>query len=744
MSPRRARGVIRRFVGCSAVDPVVSIFLKSCGGVAPGGNSAAADARGIHIQVCILMTWSHYMPLHSAEEGIPPRRADLAVQASQDTGPSRVTLEEAFVEARRRFDIKGFRPGQREILEAVFAGKDAIGILPTGAGKSLTYQLAALFLDRPVMVISPLIALMQDQQEHAASADIVAQKIDSTLQVKDTRSISQSIQEGSAQLIYVTPEQLEHRDFLESLKTAGGVGLFVVDEAHCISQWGHDFRPAYLGLGFAREFLGNPPLLALTATATTGVIEEVAGVLRAREAVIVNTGTERANLNFAVYPTVNEEAKRARLSTLLEKEEGAGIIYTASVRSADELYDWLNDHGVAAGQYHGKMKAKDRERIQKEFMRDGYKVMIATKAFGLGIDKPDIRFVYHYEFPDSLESYVQEAGRAGRDGLPARAALLYRLEDKRIQTYFMAGRYPHAHEVNAVLESLTFRHALPQGDSRESANKPAPGQPVAPREARRVSTGEAGAELSPAVSEEIQVSATTIAQAIKKSKVPPLTTRAIAEFAQVGLRRTQVILYMLADAGLVRRVRNGYVPNVSAAPSADEIVRLLTYYEQRAQQDKQRLADMMHYAETVSCRMQILREYFGEELGTQCGRCDNCERNASETGDGLHPPGGNRNGGRRRLRKVTHRNAVPDPSTGFKDAHETTVIPTAHGPIYTTAPETIVRSEPEKFRPGARVIHKRFGIGEIRDVHGKNALVRFLKQGEKKLLTDYLEPAMDR
>ena len=516
-------------------------------------------------------------------------------------------------------------------------------------------------------------------------------------------------------LIYVTPEQLEHREFLESLKSAGGVGLFVVDEAHCISQWGHEFRPAYLGLGYAREILGNPPLLALTATATKEVIAEITGVLRAYEPTVINTGSERTNLSFAVHATVNKEAKLARIGTFLEKEEGTGIIYTASVRSADELYEWLKDHGASVGCYHGKMKLKDRERLQEEFMRGDHKVMIATKAFGLGIDKPDIRFVYHYEFPDSLETYVQEAGRAGRDGLPARAALLYRLEDKRIQTYFMAGRYPHAHEVTAVLEALTPGQNLRHEEMEDAEKRPAP---MTAFEPEALSAARVGTD-PPATAEDVQASARAIAQAMNKGKALPLSLKIIAQHADVGLRRTQVILYMLADAGLVRHVRQGYVLNVSEVPTADRITRMLTHYEERAQQDKQRLADMMHYAETAACRMQIMRQYFAEEPGAPCGRCDNCERGLSN----LEP-----------------RNA----SASIKDAQATTVIPTAHGSICTTAPETIVRSAPEKFRQGDQVIHKRFGMGEIRDVHGKKAIVRFLKKGEKKLLTDYLEPANRR
>src|SRR5215469_3685317 len=357
-------------------------------------------------------------------------------------------------EARARFNIHGFRPGQREILEAVFRGRDVLGILPTGAGKSLTYQLPALFLPKPVLVVSPLIALMQDQQEKAEDAEISVEKIDSTLSTTEAETATEAIEEGTPQLIYVTPERLENREFLDSLKESGGISLFVVDEAHCISQWGHDFRPAYLGLGYAREALGNPPVLALTATATEHVAAEILERLGTKDALVINTGSERPNLFLAVHPTVNLDAKLARVGALLEEEKGSGIIYTASVRSANELHDWLKDHGVAVGRYHGRLPARERERIQSEFMSGEPKVMIATKAFGLGIDKPDIRVVYHFEFPDSLETYAQEAGRAGRDGLPSRAVLLYRLEDKRIQNYFLRGRYPKKEEVRAILNIL--------------------------------------------------------------------------------------------------------------------------------------------------------------------------------------------------------------------------------------------------------------------------------------------------
>ena len=576
------------------------------------------------------------------------------------TASAPVMFSELLREARQRFGIRRFRAGQREILEAIFEGRSVLGLMPTGGGKSLTYQLPAVFLPKPVVVVSPLIALMQDQQEKAADADIVVEKIDSTLSTRQTHEAAEVIGHGVSQLIYVTPERLENREFIHSLLDGGGVSLFVVDEAHCISQWGHDFRPAYLAIGEARKALGNPPVLALTATATEQVTDEILEVLNAKDAVVVNTGSERTNLHFAVHPTVNLDAKLARVSTLIEKEEGTGIIYTASVRSANELHDWLKEHGVSVGRYHGKMPHRERQRMQMEFMRGEHKVMIATKAFGLGIDKPDIRFVYHFEFPDSLETYAQEAGRAGRDGLASRAVLLYRLEDKRIQTYFMGGRYPKLAELRAVLDAMGT----------------------------------------------------------------PASAQVIAETANVGARRTQVILYLLRDAGIVKGGRSGYALKAGNAPQDEALQEMLSTYEARAAYDKERLAEMMHYAETTQCRTQVLRMYFGEEEGEKCGRCDNCER-------GVEAPLPERTPQRKRKGTVAE---VPPADV----ARPVTVVETMHGTIRTTAPETLPQAVSERFTVGDVVRHKRFGTGHVRDVHGDAALVRFAKVGEKRVLTSFL------
>ncbi len=534
-------------------------------------------------------------------------------------------------EAKKRFGIKRLRTGQKEILEPVFRGRNVLGLMPTGAGKSLTYQLPALFLPKPIVVVSPLIALMQDQQEKAEQASIAVEKIDSTLTAREAREADELIDKGAAKLIYVTPERLENGEFRQMLKDAGGISLLVVDEAHCISQWGHDFRPAYLGLGEARKALGNPPVLALTATATEQVTAEILSSLHAEDATVVNVGTERENLFFRVQPTVNTDAKLARLTAMLAEEEGTGIIYTASVRTANEVHDWLLEHGIPVGHYHGKMKTRDRERVQEEFMRGEHKVMIATKAFGLGIDKPDIRFVYHFEFPDSLETYYQEAGRAGRDGLPSRAVLLYRLEDKRIQSFFLAGSYPKLHEVRQVLESLEGRsHQAPEKAATEADLAGADGV-VHDAVVAVPATKEAGVEgaTEAVVAERPAGEVDSEEVSAPRAKVS-MAADAIAERAGVGRRRTQVILNLLREAGIVRRGRTGYVLRSAEPPTDDALAEMLKVYEDRAKHDKDRLAEMMHYAETAGCRVQVIRAYFGDPEGERCGRCDNCEQHAME------------------------------------------------------------------------------------------------------------------
>ncbi len=581
-----------------------------------------------------------------------------------------VSWPEVLREAQQRFGIKRFRPGQREVLESVFSGKNTLALMPTGAGKSLTYQLPALFLPKPVVVVSPLIALMQDQQQKAQDAEVTVEKLDSTISKGERERAKEEIADGVAQLIYVTPEKLTNPEFLAELNRAGGISLLVIDEAHTIPQWGHDFRPAFLAIGEARRSLGNPSVLALTATATPQVAHDILHSLHAEDATVINTGIERDNLFFAVHPTVNNQAKIARIRTLIEKEQGTGIIYTASVRSANELYEFLCDSGVSVARYHGRMTAREREHAQQDFMRGGHKVMIATKAFGLGIDKPDIRFVYHFEFPDSVETYYQEAGRAGRDGQSASAVLLYRLEDKRIQNFFLAGRYPKLAELQAVYDAIAG--SLP--DAAES-DKP-------------VTIG--------------------------------LRT---AEGVKISQRRIQAILNLLRESGFVRKVRRGYVLAPGEASSHAKLESILQAGIDRAASDKDRLAEMMHYAETGGCRMQAIRAYFEEPEGEPCLRCDNCARDHKDVAPSTRDRG----------RTTEEETVVPA-------RHENvTTIETMHGTIQTTAPETLPDLQPTSpFEVGGHARHQRFGTGKILDVFNDTVLITFPGSGQKRLRADFL------
>jgi len=305
--------------------------------------------------------------------------------------------------ATLHFGLRTLRPGQRELMEAVMAGRDALGILPTGGGKSLCYQLPSLFFDKLVVVVSPLLALMRDQNGQLSDRKIAAARLDSTLRAREEREVLADIERGALDLLYVTPERLR-REGLRHALAARGVSLFVVDEAHCLSSWGHDFRPSYLGLADAFEALGRPPVLALTATATEAIATDITTQLRLRAPCVVRTSCERTNLALEVVRTPNEERKQAALTDVLARERGSGIVYAATVKTAERLWSELVARGEAVGRYHGELPMHVRDASHEAFLDGRYRVMVATKAFGMGIDKADVRFVVHYEMPDSIES----------------------------------------------------------------------------------------------------------------------------------------------------------------------------------------------------------------------------------------------------------------------------------------------------------------------------------------------------
>lgn len=461
------------------------------------------------------------------------------------------------------FGIKRLRPGQEELIQAALTGRDSFGIMPTGSGKSLCFQIPGLLLKKTVVVVSPLISLMHDQHEKLIDLGISAAKINSTLTTGEEQDLKESVADGEKDIVYVTPERLENEQYLELLQTAE-VGLIVVDEAHCISQWGHDFRPAYTALAAAIARLGRPPIMALTATATEDVTADIIAQLKMSNPLILRQGIDRPNLLFNVFNTVNDGLKKEKLMETINNTDGTGIIYVSTVKAAEEVAQTLREANIEAAAYHGRLPAKKRTEVQDGFMQDRYKVIVATKAFGMGIDKPNVRFVIHYQFPDSVESYYQEAGRAGRDGKEAVAILLYQLEDKRIQSYFLGGKYPSQPDVSSFLESLRLAQ-----ETRSSVN-----------------------------------------------------LKTLAETSGIPLNKLRVIANYLEGAELIKKGRGLKV--LRTFDSAEELAKFLAEYEGRHQSDREKLEDMMHYAQTMQCRVSFIQKYFGETEESKCGRCDNC------------------------------------------------------------------------------------------------------------------------
>lgn len=484
-------------------------------------------------------------------------------------------LRQAVERGRVLFRIRDLRPGQAEIIESVLAGRDTLAVMPTGSGKSLTYQLPALVLDGPTLVVSPLLALIEDQVGKLKAAGVPVARIDSTRTAKERAADLEAVREGKIKLVLITPESVSSptvQDQLAGVKFS----LFCVDEAHCVSQWGHDFRPSYLGLRRAAQVLGRPPILGLTATATPAIADDVLVQLGMKDAKVCRVSFHRPNLAFDVRKVAGEADKLRVLGKLLTRLRRPGIIYCATVRAVDDLYVALRSAKMPVERYNGKMTTDEREKAQAAFMSPGRKVvMIATNAFGLGVDKPDIRYIIHYQMPGSPESYVQEAGRAGRDGKPARCVLLFQPDDISIQEHFLKEAHPTKGQARKVAEGL-------------------------------YAWSDEGKDVS---------------------------VRDLALSMALPERRVRVILSVLEGMGVAQEVKASKWAGVEPRPTDQQIDRAASVFEARRISDRRRLAELLKYMNTQRCRVQMLRAYFGEAEGDKCGLCDSCAGLDSEVFD---------------------------------------------------------------------------------------------------------------
>ncbi len=486
----------------------------------------------------------------------------------QERGP--VDLRAALQE---KFGFESFYPGQEDVVSRVLQRQDTLAILATGAGKSLTYQLPALLLEGTTVVVSPLIALMKDQLDmlrERGITDVVA--LNSTLSEEQELRARERIASGTIRIAYTTPEKLEDENFLRLLQSIE-VPLFVVDEAHCISQWGHDFRPAYLALGGVIAKLRHPTVLALTATATPSVREDILHQLGIDSVKPIVRGFDRPNLIYEARKADKEAHKLKILSSLFTGEdqlEGTGIIYTATIKNALEVQQYLaRELGIPAAVYHSKLHKEDRTAVHNLFMDETIRAVVATNAFGLGIDKPNIRFVVHYDLPGSLEAYTQEAGRAGRDGLPSRCILIYRMSDTRVQNYFLTGKYPDVEEVQRVFGTIEVFGAQSSGVSMIDLRK----------------------------------------------------------ILQLPLTKLKVILALLKKSGYIEHIGKSAYGLTEAVRKNRDLILNLANYDTKKSYDQSKLAMMLQYAETTSCRRRFILNYFGEDFDRMnCGACDSCLR----------------------------------------------------------------------------------------------------------------------
>lgn len=480
--------------------------------------------------------------------------------------------------AREALGYERLRPGQEAAISAVLNGHDTLAVMPTGWGKSAIYQLTGLKLPGPTVVVSPLLALQRDQLESIEEREMAgAALLNSTLGANARKETLEQLAGGDLEFLFLAPEQFANEEVRERLRAARP-SLFVVDEAHCISEWGQDFRPDYLRLGGVIDALGHPTVLALTATAAPPVREEIVERLGMRDPQVIVQGFDRPNLHLAVERFDKESDKREALIARVVEADKPGIIYTATRKRAEEIAGMLRQASVLAQAYHAGMKPKEREDTQAAFMDDTIEVIVATTAFGMGIDKPNVRFVFHYDISDSVDAYYQEIGRAGRDGERAEAMLFYRPEDVGIRRFFAGSGQIDVDQVEQVV-TLVHEHD------------------------------------------------------------GPVNFRELSEVTGLSQSKLVAALSRLENVGAITTLPNGEViaddKSLDLSVVAEEAAQNQQHYRAF---ERSRIEMIRGYAEVRYCRRAYLLHYFGEAFDPPCDNCDNCDAGHSIERDPNNEP----------------------------------------------------------------------------------------------------------
>ncbi|MGO8749751.1 MAG: RecQ family ATP-dependent DNA helicase [Thermoguttaceae bacterium] len=646
-----------------------------------------------------------------------------------------------------RFRLNSFRPGQREVISAVLAGTDCLCVMPTGGGKSLCYQLPAIVLDGLTLVVSPLIALMKDQVDQLEALGVPVTFINSTLPLAEQYARLDGIAAGKYRLAYVVPERFRSQRFIEAVR-ATRLKLLAVDEAHCISEWGHDFRPDYARLGHFRRTLGNPTTIALTATATDAVRRDIIEQLDLNEPRTFITGFARPNLFYEVQSVRGERDKLEVLLDFLHATPGAGIIYASTRKKCDEVAESITrEIKRSTVVYHAGMLPDQRHAAQERFMAGRAEIVVATNAFGMGIDKRDVRFVIHYNIPGSLEAYYQEAGRAGRDAKPSRCFLLYNASDRFVQEFFIKSAYPSRENVAAVYEFLREREENPieltQQEIKEELQLPIGNEGVGTCEQLLESAGVLERLVSSQNMASVRLDSdlpTLVDLLPKQATVRRKVLRAVEKL--VGPRRHEFVPFhpreLLKETELDQNsltyamrelddlqvftylppFRGRAIRMLHRDPPFQELQIDFETLERRKAAEFGKLNRVIYFATSSKCRQQEILRYFGDVERGPCGHCDNCRRmgiradGRKETGTSCDSDASTRGD------SPTGRKMGQSPAEVAKGCASDGVLPVAGEMPAAKAPEPLIRS--------VRIVLSGVARTEQRFPCGKNLIAQML------------------